>query len=58
MSREQDLHAIGPALASFALTALAIVPCIVLVRAERAARAAAGSESASDDTQTLAEAAA
>jgi hypothetical protein len=29
---------------SLGLTALAIVPCIVLVRAERAARAAAGNE--------------
>jgi MFS family permease len=41
---------------SLGLTALAIVPCIVLVRAERAARAAAGSEPPSVDAQTLAEA--
>jgi EmrB/QacA subfamily drug resistance transporter len=40
------------------LTALAIAPCIVLVRAERAARAAAGNEPSSVDAQTLAEAAA
>jgi EmrB/QacA subfamily drug resistance transporter len=40
------------------LTALAIVPCIVLLRAERAARAAAGSEPPSVDAQTLAEVAA
>jgi EmrB/QacA subfamily drug resistance transporter len=43
---------------SLGLTALAIVPCIVLVRAERAARAAADSEPPSVDAQTLAEAAA
>jgi MFS family permease len=43
---------------SLGLTALAIVPCIVLARAERAARAAAGSEPPSLDAQTLAEAAA
>jgi MFS family permease len=41
---------------SLGLTALAIVPCIVLVRAERAARAAAGSEPPSVDAQALAEA--
>jgi EmrB/QacA subfamily drug resistance transporter len=43
---------------SLGLTALAIVPCIVLVRAERAARAATGSQPPSVDAQTLAEAAA
>jgi EmrB/QacA subfamily drug resistance transporter len=41
---------------SLGLTALAIFPCIVLVRAERTARAAAVSESPSVDAQTLAEA--
>jgi uncharacterized membrane protein len=40
------------------LTALAIVPCIVLTRAERTARAAAEGEPPSVDAQTLAEAAA
>jgi EmrB/QacA subfamily drug resistance transporter len=43
---------------SLGLTALAIAPCIVLVRAERAARAAAPSEPASVGAHTLAEAAA
>jgi uncharacterized membrane protein len=43
---------------SLGLTALAIIPCIVLVFAERAARAAAGSEPPTIDVQTLAEAAA
>jgi hypothetical protein len=43
---------------SLGLTALAIVPCIVLLRAERSARAAAGSEPPSINAQTLAEAAA
>jgi MFS family permease len=43
---------------SLGLTALAIVPCIVLLRAEHAARAAAGSEPPSINAQTLAEAAA
>jgi EmrB/QacA subfamily drug resistance transporter len=41
---------------SLGLTALAIVPCIVLMRAERAARAAAASEPPSADAHTLAEA--
>jgi EmrB/QacA subfamily drug resistance transporter len=43
---------------SLGLTALAIVPCIVLVRAERAARAAAGSEPLAPtiEAQALAEA--
>jgi hypothetical protein len=41
---------------SLGLTALAIVPCIVLVGAERAARATAESEPLSVDAQTLAEA--
>jgi hypothetical protein len=41
---------------SLGLTALAIVPCIVLVRAERAARAAAGREPPSVDAQMLVEA--
>ena len=43
---------------SLGLTALAIVPCIVLVRAERAARAAAGNEplAPSVEAQALAEA--
>ncbi|MDX6472396.1 MAG: hypothetical protein QOK22_1212 [Gaiellaceae bacterium] len=41
---------------SLGLTALAIGPCIVLVRAERAARAAAEGEPPSVDAQTLAEA--
>jgi membrane-associated phospholipid phosphatase len=43
---------------SLVLTALAIIPCIVLVFAERAARAVAGGEAPSVDVQTLAEAAA
>ena len=43
---------------SLGLTALAIVPCIVLVRAERAARAAAGSEPRFVEAPILAEAAA
>ena len=43
---------------SLGLTALAIVPCIVLVRAERAARAAAGNEPLAPaiEAQALAEA--
>jgi hypothetical protein len=41
---------------SLGLTALAVIPCIVLVRAERAARAAAVNEPPSVDAQTLAEA--
>jgi EmrB/QacA subfamily drug resistance transporter len=41
---------------SLGLTALAIIPCIVLVRAERAARAAAANEPPSLDAQTFAEA--
>jgi MFS family permease len=41
---------------SLGLTALAIVPCILLARAERAARAAGASEPPSLDGQALAEA--
>jgi hypothetical protein len=37
------------------LTAIAIVPCIILMRAERAARAAKGA-AAAPDAETLAEA--
>jgi EmrB/QacA subfamily drug resistance transporter len=43
---------------SLGLIALAIIPCIVLVRAERAARAAAGSGPPSADAKTFAEVAA
>jgi hypothetical protein len=41
---------------SLGLTALAIVPCVVLARAERAARASAASEPPPVDAQTLADA--
>jgi len=49
-------HAYGTAFwASAILSALAIIPCVILMRAERAARAAKGAQAATE-TETLAEA--